>query len=331
MPPSFDKTVPTPVPASAPVSSTQKIADAPAPLPEEPLSPKARRILNVWHQIGPLLLLILAMCAIRSSLADWNDVPTGSMKPSILEGDRIFVNKLAYDLKFPLYSNEGWVVAIYAAVAVLPVAIWILLPSMGIPRPRVRRPLITFGVIVLLALGYIAHWAASPDSPNWQLTRWSEPKQGEVVVFLSPDTGIRLVKRCIGVPGDTLELLDNKLLINGVACSYSPLDPKYRAQLDSKERGDYHYHAEAMPGGRVHPVLAEPFKRNDRRTYGPKTLGPGEFFMMGDNRDNSGDSRFFIKPVTRDLILGRATAVAFSLDYKNYWWPRWNRFFTKLP
>src|SRR5512142_601015 len=55
-----------------------------------------------WKQeIRPLLIVALVVCSVRSSLADWNDVPSGSMKPTILEGDRIFVNKLAYDLKVP--------------------------------------------------------------------------------------------------------------------------------------------------------------------------------------------------------------------------------------
>src|SRR4051794_38624029 len=55
-----------------------------------------------WRKdIRPLLILAVVLFAVRSSLADWNDVPTGSMKPTILEGDRIFINKLAYDLKVP--------------------------------------------------------------------------------------------------------------------------------------------------------------------------------------------------------------------------------------
>ena len=66
--------------------------------------------LSKWHHRGrvlwrewvkPLLLIGLVMFSFRSAVADWNDVPTGSMKPTILEGDRIFINKLAYDLKFP--------------------------------------------------------------------------------------------------------------------------------------------------------------------------------------------------------------------------------------
>src|SRR5438094_1322663 len=60
------------------------------------------RARHFWRkEICPLLMLGLVVFSIRSSLADWNDVPTGSMKPTIIEGDRIFVNKLAYDLKVP--------------------------------------------------------------------------------------------------------------------------------------------------------------------------------------------------------------------------------------
>src|SRR5689334_19643498 len=60
------------------------------------------RVRHYWQkEIRPLLIMAVILFSIRSSLADWNDVPTGSMKPTILEGDRIFVNKLAYDLKVP--------------------------------------------------------------------------------------------------------------------------------------------------------------------------------------------------------------------------------------
>src|SRR4249920_2590657 len=60
------------------------------------------RARKFWRkEIRPLLILALVMFSIRSSLADWNDVPTGSMRPTIVEGDRVLVNKLAYDLKVP--------------------------------------------------------------------------------------------------------------------------------------------------------------------------------------------------------------------------------------
>src|SRR5512137_2414693 len=62
----------------------------------------ASRARQYWRrEIRPLVVIGLVICSIRSSLADWNDVPTGSMKPTIVEGDRVFVNKLAYDLKVP--------------------------------------------------------------------------------------------------------------------------------------------------------------------------------------------------------------------------------------
>ena len=60
-----------------------------------------------WRKdIRPMVVIALIVFSIRSSLADWNDVPTGSMKPTILEGDRVFVNKLAYDLKVPFTTRH---------------------------------------------------------------------------------------------------------------------------------------------------------------------------------------------------------------------------------
>jgi len=67
-----------------------------------------------------------------------------------------------------------------------------------------------------------------------------------------------------------------------------------------------------------------------RRTFGPVTVADGKYFMMGDNRDNSLDSRFF-GGVDRREIVGRASAVVISLDRSNSYLPRWHRFFTRLP
>src|SRR5437660_4002269 len=60
------------------------------------------RLMQLWQEYRSLVLFVVLMIIFRSALADWNTVPTGSMKPTILEGDRIFVNKLAYDLRIPL-------------------------------------------------------------------------------------------------------------------------------------------------------------------------------------------------------------------------------------
>jgi signal peptidase I len=119
--------------------------------PEAKQGSKAVRF--VRQQIMPLVLIVVTLCSVRSSVADWNDVPTGSMKPSILEGDRIYVNKLAYGLKVPFTT--------------------------------------------------------------WHLARWDAPHRGEVVVFFCPKDGTRMVKRIAAGPGDTLQLVDNRLFING--------------------------------------------------------------------------------------------------------------------
>src|SRR5277367_1455883 len=106
----------------------------------------------------PLLIMVLVMLAFRSAIADWNDVPTGSMKPTIVEGDRIFVNKLAYDLKVPFTT--------------------------------------------------------------WHVAEWAGPERGDIVVFNSPVDGTRLVKRVVGLPGDTIEGRNDHLWINGRPVNY---------------------------------------------------------------------------------------------------------------
>ena len=66
------------------------------------LSALSRHAVGLWHEFKGLLLFLFLMVIFRSAVADWSDVPTGSMKPTIIEGDRIFVNKMAYDLRVPL-------------------------------------------------------------------------------------------------------------------------------------------------------------------------------------------------------------------------------------
>ena len=214
-----------------------------------------------WRQeIRPLLVLALVLFSIRSSLADWNDVPTGSMKPTILEGDRVFVNKLAYDFKVPFTT--------------------------------------------------------------WHIAEWGNPQRGDIVVFFSPKDGQRLVKRVIGLPGDTVELQDEKLVINGWPVEYASLAPEMPGQLPEAERERSIFATEKLPA-RPHAVMAI----NGipaMRTFGPIQVPGGHYFMMGDNRDNSFDSRYF-GAVAREQIVGRAAAVALSIDKKNYWLPRWGR------
>jgi signal peptidase I len=223
---------------------------------------KHRAVACRWwrREVRPLLILALVMFSIRSSLADWNDVPTGSMKPTILEGDRIFVNKLAYDLKVPFTT--------------------------------------------------------------WHIAEWSNPQRGDIVVFYSPKDCKRLVKRVIGLPGDTVELRDERLVINGQPVEYASPDPEMPVQLPEVERERSIFATEKLPAC-PHAVMAingVPAMR----TFGPMHVPVGHYFMMGDNRDDSFDSRYF-GTVARDQIVGRATGVVLSLNKKNYWLPRWSR------
>src|ERR1017187_10406632 len=168
-----------------------------------------------WHQeIRPILILALVMFSIRSSLADWNVVPSGSMQPTILVGDRVLVNKLAYDLKVPFTT--------------------------------------------------------------WHIAEWSNPQRGDIVVFFSPKDGTRLVKRVIGLPGDTVELRNDQLVINGQPVDYTTLEPKIPKQLPAPERAHAIFATEQLPT-HSHAVMAIngiPAKR----TFGPVQVSDGHYF-----------------------------------------------------
>jgi signal peptidase I len=120
------------------------------------------------------------------------------------------------------------------------------------------------------------------DRISWRV---SEPERGDVVVFHQPETGLVLIKRVVGLPGDTLSLRDGRLVVND-----SPLDEPYIMQ-DLSE-----------------PVPTEPFINDfDWNLQEPYTVPEGTYFMMGDNRTNSGDSREF-GPVARASLVGPAFA-----------------------
>jgi len=220
----------------------------------------------LWHEwIKPLIIVVAILAPVRSAIADWNDVPTGSMKPTILEGDRVFVNKLAYDLKIPFTTVH--------------------------------------------------------------VATWDDPDRGDIVVLFSPADGKRLVKRVVGLPGDQIEMRDNVIFINGKRMAYEPLDKAVVKQLSETDRDDSVFATEDLDGVE-HAVMSTP-ETPAMRSFGPVTIPAGHYFVMGDNRDNSFDSRFF-GFVDRHLIVGRAVGVAFSVDHAHYYKPRMGRFFRKL-
>jgi len=220
---------------------------------------------ETWREwLKPLGLFLLIMTPLRSAVVDWNWVPSGSMKPTLLEGDLVLVNKLAYDLKAPFTTLH--------------------------------------------------------------LAQWGSPARGDIAVFYSPQGGTRLVKRVIGLPGDTIQLRDEVLFVNGVAQRYSVRDaqPFLRDVFEDphpvvaiEHLGTCDHYVMALPG------------RMAMRSFGPYLVPSGHYFMMGDSRDNSADSRYF-GMVPRDQIVGRASAVLASFDTSRYLLPRVTRWVRSL-
>ena len=205
------------------------------------------------------LIFLACLGVFRTAVADWNPVPTGSMRPTILEGDVVLVNRLAYDLKVPL--------------------------------------------------------------TNLSLATLGEPQRGDIVTFTSPADGIRLIKRLVALPGDVVELKNEVLFINQQSAQYSqasallePVAPDMQVQATrATESGVGKAHAVQF----LHGVSA-------RRDFGPVVVPAAHYFMLGDNRDNSADSRF-IGVVPRERLIGRAGQVLVSADITDNWMPRWSR------
>ena len=218
----------------------------------------------LWREwLRPLALAAAIVFPLKSAVADWNYVPSGSMIPSILPGELVWINKLAYDLKVPFTT---------------------------------------------------VHLAA-----------WGNPQHGDVVVFYSPADGTRLVKRIVGLPGDVIESRDDHLFINGAPLAYAAfIGTAQRAGVPAGAML-----AEERLVTRSHPVMTLP-DLPALRNFGPVRVPAGQYFAMGDNRDNSHDSRFF-GCVTRDRILGRATTVVASVDLDRTLQPRFGRFGNAIP
>jgi len=208
---------------------------------------------------GFLVFLVL-FGVFRTAVADWNPIPSGSMRPGLLEGDVVFVNRLAFNLKLPLTD-----------------------------------------VVV-------AHTG--------------EPRRGDVVTFSSPADGTRLIKRVMAVPGDVVEMRDEKLTINGQAATYTNpeqvLEPVGKGQFTQAERYD------ERVGNQQQRIQVLP-QMVARRNFAAMTIPPDQYLMLGDNRDNSADSRY-IGLVPRHLLIGRAVRVLVSADIEGNWMPRGERF-----
>ena len=226
-----------------------------------------RRLLTEIAANKSLLLFLGLMLMFRSAVADWMYVPTGSMNPTIVEGDRILVDKAAYGLRLPFTSLR--------------------------------------------------------------MTQGSDPQRGDIVIFPSPKDGMTLVKRVVGLPGDTIAMRGERLYINGSPLDYASTQSiAADSELPIATRGQQREYFSEVLGEATHTIMVLP-QRSAMRTFGPVTVPQGQYFMMGDSRDNSEDSRYF-GFVPRETIVGRAHRVAYSLDADRWYRPRADRFFSPL-
>jgi signal peptidase I len=218
------------------------------------------RALRHWlNDNRGFVVFLLCFGFFRTAVADWNPIPSGSMRPTLLEGDVVIVNRLAFDAKIPLTDVS--------------------------------------------------------------LARLGEPRRGDVVTFSSPKDGTRLIKRIVGLPGDEVAMRDGVLVVNGEAARYSAV-----STADERLGGGIAVQAlraTEQIGGHGHTVQYLP-PVDAARSFGPVKLAADQFFMLGDNRDNSEDSRF-IGPVPRRLLIGRAHHVLVSADITGHWQPRLER------
>lgn len=134
----------------------------------------------------------------------------------------------------------------------------------------------------------------------------SLPRRGDVVVFIHPRTGETMIKRAIGLPGDTIEMRDGTLLINGAAVDTSPRDLLVRSSLPEHRQEWAERYEESLPDGYTH--TAHNLSNNaPLDNFGPYVVPERHLFMMGDNRDNSLDSRWDgMGPVPIENLVGRA-------------------------
>ena len=210
-------------------------------------------VIDYSHSFFPVLLFVLV---IRSFIFEPFRIPSGSMMPTLLQGDYIFVKKYSFGLRLPVLDKK--------------------------------------------------------------IIETGEPERGDVVVFRLPsEPSVNYIKRVIGLPGDEIVYEEHRLTVNGelIAVTRDTDPPNASVAAGFIEQ----------LGDREHAILVT----NSRNTMrdGKYTVPDGHYFMMGDNRDNSRDSRF-IGAIPETHLVGEAVRIWMHMDGLE--WPEWARIGTKI-
>lgn len=211
------------------------------------------------------LVCVASVGMVRWTCADLGDVYSRSMEPTLIKGDRVIVNKLAYGIRSPFGEQLLW--------------------------------------------------------------SWSEPERGEIVVFRSPLEGRRMIKRVIGLPGDRIRMYRNTIFVNGKRAHY-PRPRWVMGEFPDELLTPFPRVEEETIGAVTHLVQLTPGVESPN-SFDTIIVPAGQYFVMGDNRDLSVDSRVF-GFVAHEDIVGRVNQVAISLDPEHGFAPRWDRFLYPL-
>ena len=211
---------------------------------------------GLGETVSVIVQALLLALVIRTLFFQPFSIPSGSMRPTLLEGDYLFVTKWAYG-----YSRYS----------------------------------LPFGLD--LFSGRI--WGSAPT-------------RGDVVVFkFPPNPSIDYIKRVVGLPGDHIQMKDGQLFINGVGVPREKVGQIDNPDITEVDRPVDVYH-ETLPNGVSYDTLdltPNSIGDNTREFVVP----PDHYFMMGDNRDNSSDSRFTVGYVPAENLVGRANIIFFSI------------------
>ncbi len=281
---------------------TDHVEAVPAPPHADADAPDAKKDHGsaLWREIKGLALVILAVLAFHSFIAKPFYIPSESMMPVLLKGDRLVVTKYAY----------GW----------------------SFVSPTIPNPAAIFRTAILR--GPAEPWGVTLPFMKGRLFG-RLPARGDVVIVTPPGENEDYIKRVIGLPGDTIAVRAGRLVLNGKLVPYEirppamiPTDPNAPcgvefsgfdvATSDGRNYCRLPIVRETLPGGISYDTIELGDSQGD--DFGPVTVPADHLFLMGDNRDRSADSRFTLDekglggPVPWENIGGRAEFITFSLD-----------------